>query len=107
MWCGACVATSSTCRRIAPNAMSGGAGEGRLWTWGFQFGDWLDPSAPPDKPGAARTDPYVVATAYFARSAELLGEAAGVLGQAEEEARYLRLAADIRDAFAAEYVTPA
>jgi len=83
------------------------AGEGRLWDKGFQFGDWLDPSAPPDKPGAGHTDPHVVATAYFARSAELLGEAAGVLGRAEEEARYLRLAAQVRDAFDAEYVTPA
>src|SRR5256886_3372380 len=81
------------------------AGEGRLWDKGFQFGDWLDPSAPPDKPGAGRTDPHVVATAYFARSAELLGEAAGVLGRAEEEARYLRLANQVRDAFNAEYVT--
>ena len=81
------------------------AGEGRLWDKGFQFGDWLDPSAPPDKPGAGRTNPHVVATAYFARSAELLGQVAGVLGRAEE-ARYLRLAAEVRDAFDAEYVTP-
>ncbi|MFL5658220.1 MAG: family 78 glycoside hydrolase catalytic domain [Ktedonobacteraceae bacterium] len=83
------------------------AGEGRLWNWGFQFGDWLDPSAPPDKPAAGRTDPDVVATAYFARSAELLGQAAGVLGRAEDEAHYLQLAAEVRDAFEAEYVTPA
>ncbi len=83
------------------------AGEGRLWNQGFQFGDWLDPSAPPDKPGAGRTDPHVVASAYFAHSAELLGRVAGVLGRAEEEARYLRLATQVRDAFDAEYVTPA
>src|SRR5947209_3570471 len=83
------------------------AGKGRLWNWGFQYGDWLDPSAPPDKPGAGRTDPHVVATAYFARSAELLGQAAGVLGRADDEARYLQLAAEVRDAFDAEYVTPA
>src|SRR5437773_138168 len=79
------------------------AGEERLWDTGFQFGDWLDPSAPPDKPGAARTDPHVVATAYFAHSAQLLGQVAGVLGRAVEEARYLRLAAQVRDAFDAEY----
>jgi alpha-L-rhamnosidase len=82
-------------------------GEGHLWDTGFQFGDWLDPSAPPDKPGDARTDPHVVATAYFARSADLLGQAAGVLGRTEEEAHYLRLAAQVRDAFNAEYVTSA
>ena len=87
--------------------VTGLAGDERLWDKGFQFGDWLDPSAPPDKPGDARTDPHVVATAYFARSAELLGQVAGVLGRAEEEARYLRLANQVRDAFNAEYVTPA
>jgi alpha-L-rhamnosidase len=83
------------------------AGEGRLWDKDFQFGDWLDPSAPPDKPWAGRTDPYVVATAYFARSAELLGQAASVLGRVDDEAHYLRLAAEVRDAFNTEYVTPA
>src|SRR5207253_5896731 len=41
------------------------AGPARLWDKGFQFGDWLDPAAPPDRPGAARTDHSLVATAYF------------------------------------------
>ena len=26
------------------------AGPDHLWTGGFQFGDWLDPTAPPDRP---------------------------------------------------------
>jgi alpha-L-rhamnosidase len=82
------------------------AGESRLWDRGFQFGDWLDPAAPPEMPGAARTSPQIVATAYFARSAELVGQAATVLGRNEEAARYLRLAAEVRAAFRAEYVTP-
>ncbi|MEN9939169.1 MAG: alpha-L-rhamnosidase [Chloroflexota bacterium] len=82
------------------------AGPSRLWDTGFQFGDWLDPSAPPDNPAAARTSPHVVATAYFARSAELVGLAAGVLGRAEEEATYLALAAEVREAFCREYATP-
>ncbi|MGN6672952.1 MAG: family 78 glycoside hydrolase catalytic domain, partial [Thermomicrobiales bacterium] len=83
------------------------AGANHLWDEGFQFGDWLDPAAPPDRPAQARTPAYLVATAYFACSAELTGQAAGVLGRTEEEARYLGLAAAIRAAFAAEYVTPA
>ncbi len=82
-------------------------GEGYLWEKGFQFGDWLDPNAPPDHPQQARTDPHVVATAYFARSAELLGQAARILGRTEEQERYLHLAAQVRAAFDAEYVTPA
>jgi len=82
------------------------AGTGRLWDTGLQFGDWLDPKAPSDKPWDARTAPAVVATAYFARSAELLGRSAGVLGRAADETRYLSLAAEVRTAFADEYVTP-
>lgn len=86
--------------------VAGLAGERRLWDRGFQFGDWLDPSAPPDWPAGGRTDPHLVATAYFARSAELVGRAAGVLGRADDEARYLALADEVRRAFANEYVTP-
>lgn len=83
------------------------AADGYLWNRGFQLGDWLDPAAPPNRPGAARTNPYVIATAYFAHSAELLGQVAGILGRPEEEAHYLQLAARVRAAFDAEYVTPA
>jgi len=83
------------------------AGERRLWDHGFQFGDWLDPSAPPTRPIEARTDPFLIASAYFARSAELVGRAASLLGRAEDEARYLALAAEVRAAFATEYITPA
>ncbi len=83
------------------------AGERHLWDQGSQIGDWLDPSAPPDNPADARTSPQIVATAYFAHSAELVGEAAVVLGRAEEAAHYRALAARVREAFAREYVTPA
>jgi alpha-L-rhamnosidase len=58
------------------------AGPDHLWRGGFQFGDWLDPTAPADNPGAAKADPDVIATAYFARSAELVALAAQVLGRA-------------------------
>lgn len=34
---------------------------------GFQFGDWLDPTAPADDPGRAMTSSALVATAYFAQ----------------------------------------
>ena len=44
----------------------------RLWAGGFQFGDWLDPTAPPDKPFRAKADADVVATAHLARSAEIV-----------------------------------
>lgn len=82
------------------------AGDSRLWDKGFQFGDWLDPAAPPDKPGDARTPGFIVATAYFARSSEIVGQTAKVLGLKEEEKYYLNLAEEIRKAFNWEYVTP-
>jgi alpha-L-rhamnosidase len=87
--------------------IAGMVGKSYLWDQGFQYGDWLDPSAPPEKPHAGRTDPALVATAYFARSAELLGKAAGVLGRGKDETRFLALAARIREAFTDEFVTPA
>ncbi len=83
------------------------AGEGHLWDQGFQFGDWLDPAAPPDKPGDARTPGFMVASAYFARSAEITGQAAQVLGKTQEAAHYLDLAGKVRGAFNREYVSPA
>jgi alpha-L-rhamnosidase len=82
------------------------AGPGRLWTGGFQFGDWLDPTAPPDNPFGAQADPDVVATAHFARSAEVVAQAAEVVGDRAAAERYAALAAEVRDAFAREYVTP-
>ncbi|WP_033338813.1 alpha-L-rhamnosidase [Catenuloplanes japonicus] len=81
------------------------AGEKRLWTGGFQFGDWLDPSAPPDDPAAAKADPDVVATAHLARSAELTAQSLALTGDDEASFRYAELARRVRDAFAAEYTT--
>jgi alpha-L-rhamnosidase len=87
--------------------VAGLAGADRLWTGGFQFGDWLDPSAPPDDPFKAKADPDVLATAYLARSAEVVGLAAAAAGDADVAEKYARLAGEVREAFAHEYVTPA
>jgi alpha-L-rhamnosidase len=81
------------------------AGRDRLWTGGFQFGDWLDPTAPPERPADAKVDPDIVATAHLVRSAELVALAAQVLGDADTARRYAGLAEEVRAAFAAEYVT--
>ena len=83
------------------------AGPDRLWSGGFQFGDWLDPAAPPEDPFRASADPDVVATAHLARSAEIVAQAARVLGRDDEAGRYAALAAEVREAFARAYVTPA
>ena len=42
----------------------------------WQFGDWLDPDAPPDRPWMAKCDSDFIANAFFSWSARLLGDAA-------------------------------
>jgi alpha-L-rhamnosidase len=82
-------------------------GEKFLWDSGFQFGDWLDPTAPPDKPWQARTDKAIVASAYFTYSASLVARAAEVLGRSAEKNHYSDWAEKAKNAFAREYITPA
>jgi alpha-L-rhamnosidase len=77
-----------------------------LWDEGFQFGDWLDPAAPPDRPGKSRTDHALVATAYHAWSAQALAETAKLLGHDDDAVRYEALASAVRAAFRDEFVTP-
>ncbi|MGZ0145582.1 family 78 glycoside hydrolase catalytic domain [Kribbella sp. WER1] len=81
------------------------AGSDLLWSGGFQFGDWLDPTAPPEDAARAKADPDVLATAHLARSAEVVAKAAEVVGQSDLAREYADLAARVRQAFAAEYAT--
>ena len=80
------------------------AGASHIWEGDWQAGDWLDPAAPPENPLASRTDPYLIATAYFARTSHLLAKTASVLGFADDAARYTALASDIRRAFVERYL---
>ena len=80
------------------------AGDSHLWNGSFQLGDWLDPTAPPEDPTQAMTDPHLVATAYFAWSARHLARSAAVLGKSDDELRYLTLSRDVAEAFAREYI---
>jgi alpha-L-rhamnosidase len=82
------------------------AGERRLWPTEFQLGDWLDPDAPPHEPWRAKTDSVLVASAYFARSAQIVADAAATLERHEVAREYADLASAVRRAFRDEYVTP-
>ena len=82
------------------------AGEDHLWNSSFQLGDWLDPTAPPERPTQAMTDPHLVATAYFAWSARHLAKTAAVLGKSDDELHYLELSQAVAQAFAREYILP-
>ncbi|HET6795139.1 MAG TPA: family 78 glycoside hydrolase catalytic domain [Acidimicrobiales bacterium] len=79
------------------------AGEDRLWTGDFQFGDWLDPDAPAGEPWRAKAPGDFVATAYLARSAAVLARTAAVIGEPADEARYSALASEVRDALWAQW----
>ena len=76
-----------------------------LWDQGFQFGDWLDPTAPPDNPIAAKADKGVVATACLYRSASFTAHVAGLLGKSDEADRWNSLAGRTRKAFNHHYVS--
>jgi beta-glucosidase-like glycosyl hydrolase len=87
--------------------MVGGiAGETGLWNKGFQFGDWLDPYAPADKPAAGKTHPYLLATAHLVRSARCVAKAATALGRDEEARHFHALADRVLQAFRNQYITP-
>lgn len=75
-----------------------------LWDSGFQFGDWLDPTAPPDKPLASKSDPGVVATACLYRTARFAQRAAEILDKGEDAQRWQALASRTRSAFQEHYV---
>jgi alpha-L-rhamnosidase len=79
------------------------AGPSHLWDTGMQLGDWLDPAAPPEDPAKAVTDPYLVATAYFASSASRLAEIARLLQRETDAAHYAALAEAVRAAFVARW----
>ncbi len=75
-----------------------------LWNQGFQFGDWLDPDAPPDQAWAAKANKGVVATACLYRSARTVADVARVLGRPQEAERYDGLASQTWAAFEQHYL---
>lgn len=79
-------------------------GQDGLWDSGFQFGDWLDPTAPPDRPADAKADKYVVAQACLYRDAAFAAEAADVLGYDSEKTHWNELATRTKEAFNRAYV---
>ncbi|GGM37976.1 family 78 glycoside hydrolase catalytic domain [Promicromonospora citrea] len=99
------LATQYDSMRAWTEHVLGLAGETLLWDEGFQFGDWLDPAAPPDDPFRAMTDPGLVATAYLVRSCDLTARAAAVLGRDDEARRFAETADRARAAFGTAYVT--
>jgi alpha-L-rhamnosidase len=80
--------------------------EDGLWSSGFQYGDWLDPDAPPDNPADGKTDRHLVASAFLCKTTREMAAAAVVLGQEEDAAHFSRLSERVRAAFRHAYVAP-
>lgn len=78
----------------------------RLWNSGFHYGDWLalDGEGGYNPFGGTPTD--LIATAYYAYSAQLVAKAALVLGKTEIATEYQQLADEVKQAFCDEFVTP-
>jgi len=81
------------------------ADEDYVWRQGFHFGDWLDYRGFEARLPAPVTNNEIIATAFFAYCAELLANAARVLGKASDAERYADLAHKVKAAFNAEFVT--
>jgi alpha-L-rhamnosidase len=62
----------------------------------FQFGDWLDPAAPADKPSAGATEPLLIAGAYLVHSLDIVAATARILRHDGDAARYESLAVQYR-----------
>lgn len=75
-----------------------------LWDTGGHFGEWLEPGEVPAPDPTANHG--IVATAYLARSAQLLGHIAALLGRGADAARYRQLADAARGAWQREYLSP-
>ena len=76
-----------------------------LWQ-SWQFGDWLDPSAPPNNPAKGRTDGDLVAAAYQVHTTRIVARAASLLDRADDAQRFAARAKALLEALVSEYVTP-
>ncbi|MFV2021225.1 family 78 glycoside hydrolase catalytic domain [Micromonospora sp. LOL_023] len=88
------------------DAVTGRAGDDHVWDTGDQLGDWLDPAAPADDPAAAKADPHLVATAYYARSTGVLAQMARLVDRPDDAEHYAVLAERIAAGFARRWVQP-
>ncbi len=83
------------------------AGERRLWDTGFQFGDWLDPAAPPDNPaGAADAGAHRGLGLLRPLCGDPWGDRAGARTRSSGDLLPITRRGGARGAFAREYVTP-
>ena len=72
----------------------------------WQLADWLDPSAPPQEPGLARTDGVLVADAYLVHVTTIMNQIATILDRTGDAGRYLKDSSRLRSRFQEKYISP-
>ncbi|KAL4789338.1 bacterial alpha-L-rhamnosidase-domain-containing protein [Aspergillus venezuelensis] len=78
-----------------------------LWDIDYwQLGDWLDPTAPPDQPGNARTNPTLVADAYLIRVTQVIAQVSELLQESSNATRYRADYLRLKSTFQQKYVAP-
>lgn len=73
----------------------------------FQFGDWLDPNAPPEQADLARTDGTLVADAYLVHVTSVLARVSVAVGDAARARAYQAEFEALRARFGDKYVSAA
>ncbi|MBC7902649.1 MAG: family 78 glycoside hydrolase catalytic domain [Gemmatimonadaceae bacterium] len=81
------------------------SGDALLWKGGSVFGDWLFYKSMAQTENDGFTSPDMIATMFFAYSADLVSRAATVLGKQEDANTYRKLYEDIKNVFNKNYVT--
>ncbi|KAL3473290.1 bacterial alpha-L-rhamnosidase-domain-containing protein [Aspergillus californicus] len=72
----------------------------------WQLGDWLDPSAPPDRPGSASTNATLVADIYLIRVTSIIAQVSDLLGEESNAARYHTDHVCLRKTLQDKYIAP-
>ncbi|EXJ91196.1 hypothetical protein A1O1_04305 [Capronia coronata CBS 617.96] len=82
-------------------------GPDRLWdSQLWQLGDWLDPTAPPDQPGASRTSGSLVADMYLVHVTSVLAKISDIVGEVKDARRYAADSQQLMSTFRAKYIAP-
>lgn len=72
----------------------------------WQLSDWLDPAAPPDDPGNARTDGILVANEFLIQVTQIFAQLCSALGRFELAKKYTNDATRLKTLFQHRYITP-
>ncbi|KAM0430133.1 hypothetical protein ACHAPT_006140 [Fusarium lateritium] len=89
--------------------LDNGVDRGADGLWDFhrwQFGDWLDPNAPPQSPALALTDKVLVADGYLVHVTNVFSTVCKVLGKSNLAEKYEADAATLKRLFQDKYISP-